>query len=233
MRLGVGVEFSDSRLPKGAVVGPLIVCGAVFDEADLHKLKELGVKDSKLLSPNQRERMRDGIEKLAKVFIIEKLQPWDIDTGRGDGINLNRLEVLKFVSIVNKAFEKFSVGRVVIDSPDPNLPKFNLMLSNLIRRDNLRIVAEHKADINHIECSAASVLAKTERDADIEVLKTKYGDFGAGYPSDPKCIDWLKDRLEIGKLPDIVRHSWDTIANLKDKKLQKDLKKFFEKVKEA
>ncbi len=218
---------------RGSVIGPLVVCGAVFDENDLPKLKELGVKDSKLLSPSQREKMRGGIEKLAKIFIIEKLQPWDIDMGRGDGINLNRLEVLKFINIVNKAFEKFNVDKVIIDAPDPNLPKFNLMLSNLIKRENLRIVAEHHADLNHIECSAASVLAKTTRDEDIEILKAKYGDFGAGYPSDPKCIEWLRNRLEVGKLPDIVRHSWDTVSNLKDKKLQNDLKKFFGAVKEA
>ena len=73
-------------------------------------------------------------------------------------------------------------------------------------------------------------MAKTTRDADIKILKTKYGDFGTGYPSDPKCIKWLKNRLDLeGKLPDMVRHSWDTISVLKDRKLQKNLKKFFVK----
>ncbi len=229
MKLGVGAEFADSRLPKGAVIGPLVVCGAVFEESDLVKLKAMNVKDSKMLSPSQREKMRGGIEKLAKAVIIEKLQPWDIDVGRGDGTNLNRLEVLKFIEIINTAFRTLKIDKVVIDAPDPNLPKFRLMLGNLIKRENLEIIAEHYADANHIECSAASVMAKTTRDADIELLKTKHGDFGAGYPSDPKCIEWLKDRLEVGKLPDIVRHSWNTISVLKGKKLQKDLKKFLEK----
>ncbi|MBI4177322.1 MAG: ribonuclease HII [Candidatus Aenigmarchaeota archaeon] len=226
MKLGVGCKFCFS-LPKGAVIGPLVVCGAVFDESDLPKLKELGVKDSKLLSPPQRERLRAGIEKLAKAIIIEKLQSWDIDISRGSGTDLNRLETLKFVSIVNRAFESLRVGKVVIDAPDPNLPKFRLMLASLIRRDSLEMVVEHHADLNHIECSAASIIAKTERDSDIENLKTKYGDFGAGYPSDPKCVEWLKNQLELGKLPDIVRHSWDTVAVLKDRKLQKSLEKFF------
>lgn len=214
---------------RGAVIGPLVVCGVVFDESDLPKLKELGVKDSKMLSPSQREKLKGGIEKLAKVVVIEKLHPWDIDLGRGDGTNLNRLEVLKFVGIVNKAFLKLKVDKVIIDAPDPNLPKFRLMLGNLIKRENLQVVAEHHADANHVECSAASVMAKTARDADIELLKTKHGDFGTGYPSDPKCVEWLKNRLDVeGKLPDIVRHSWDTVSILKDKRLQRDLKKFFE-----
>ncbi len=214
---------------RGAVIGPLIVCGAVFEESDLAKLKAMNVKDSKQLSPSQREKMRGGIEKLAKAVIIEKLQPWDIDVGRGDGTNLNRLEVLKFIEIVNKAFLKLKVDKVVIDAPDPNLPKFRLMLSALIKRGNLEIIAEHYADSKYVECSAASVMAKTTRDADIELLKTKYGDFGTGYPSDPKCVEWLKNRLVVGGLPDIVRHSWGTISVLKGKKLQESLKKFFEK----
>ncbi|MBI4168023.1 MAG: ribonuclease HII [Candidatus Aenigmarchaeota archaeon] len=211
---------------RGAVLGPLVVCGAVFDENDLPKLKELGVKDSKMLSPSQREKMRGGIEKFAKAVIIEKLQPWDIDIGRGDGTNLNRLEVMKFLEIINKSFEKMRVGRVIIDAPDPNLPKFRLMLSALIKRDSLEIIAEHYADSKYVECSAASVIAKVTRDSAIEKLKEKHGDFGTGYPSDPKCVEWLKNSLEVGKLPDIVRHSWDTISVLKGKKLQKDLKKF-------
>lgn len=229
MRLGVGGKSLDFCLPKGAVIGPLVVCGAVFEESDLAKLKAMNVKDSKMLSPSQRDKLKGGIEKLAKAVIIEKLQPWEIDEKRGGGTNLNRLETLKFIEIINKAFDKIRIQRVVIDVPDPNLQKFRLMLSNLIKRENLEIVAEHYADSKYVECSAASVLAKVERDASIESLKTRYGDFGAGYPSDPKCIEWLKGRLEVGKLPDIVRHSWDTVSVLKGKKLQKDLKKFLEK----
>ncbi len=207
----------------------MVVCGAVFDEADLAALKVMNVKDSKLLSPSQRERLKGGIEKLAKAVIIEKLESWEIDEKRSEGTNLNRLETLKFIEIINKAFEKTQIQRVVIDVPDPNLQKFRLMLANLIRREGLEIVAEHYADSKYIECSAASVLAKVERDASIEILKAQYGDFGSGYPSDPKCIEWLKDRLDVGELPKIVRHSWDTISVLKDKKLQKDLSRFFKK----
>lgn len=208
------------------MIGSLVVCGAVFDENDLPKLKQLGVKDSKLLSPHQRERLEGEIRKIAKDIVVEKIEPWDIDKKRGDGINLNRLEVIRFIRVIDRSFEKVKIGRVIIDSPDPNLPKFRLMLANLIRRGGLEVIAEHYADSKYIECSAASVVAKVTRDNEIESLKEKYGDFGAGYPSDPKCIEWLENRLAVGELPEIVRHSWDTISNLKNKKLQKDLKKF-------
>ncbi|MBI3412875.1 MAG: ribonuclease HII [Candidatus Aenigmarchaeota archaeon] len=222
MALTLGIDEAG----RGSVIGSLVVCGAVFDENDLPKLKQLGVKDSKLLSPHQRERLEGEIRKIAKDIVVEKIEPWDIDKKRGDGINLNRLEVIRFIRVIDRSFEKVKIGRVIIDSPDPNLPKFRLMLANLIRRGGLEVIAEHYADSKYIECSAASVVAKVTRDNEIESLKEKYGDFGAGYPSDPKCIEWLENRLAVGELPEIVRHSWDTISNLKNKKLQKDLKKF-------
>ncbi|MFH0889665.1 MAG: ribonuclease HII [Candidatus Aenigmatarchaeota archaeon] len=212
---------------RGAVLGSLVICGAVFEESDLPSLKLINVKDSKLLSPLQRRTLKPQIEKIAKMVMIEKLEAHEIDEKRAAGTNLNMLETLKFVSIINAVFKKMDIGKVVIDVPDTNLKKYNRMLSGLIKRDDLKIVGEHHADLNHVECSAASVIAKVTRDAEIEELKKDYGDFGAGYPSDPKCINWLKERLKAdGSLPKIVRHSWETVAKLNKKKSQTTFSKF-------
>jgi len=215
---------------RGPVVGPLIICGAVFDERGLAKLKALQVKDSKMHSPAQRRRLKAEIEKLAKFVVIERLEPWEIDQKRSDGTNLNRLETLKFIAAINKTFESIQINRVVIDVPDPNLKKYKAMITNLIKRDNLEIVAEHRADEKYIECSAASIIAKVTRDSEIDELKKEYGDFGAGYPSDPKCIEWLKNWLKTHKkFPKIVRHSWETISDLVDKKEQTKIGDFRKK----
>ena len=40
---------------KGPVIGPMVLAGIVIEEKELPKLKEMGVKDSKLLTPKQRE----------------------------------------------------------------------------------------------------------------------------------------------------------------------------------
>ncbi|MBI1971680.1 MAG: ribonuclease HII [Candidatus Aenigmarchaeota archaeon] len=222
----------DFCLPKGAVVGPLVVCGAVFEEGDLPKLKELGVKDSKQLSPARREHLKGRIERLAKLVVLAKLEPWEIDKKRGDGVNLNRLETLKFIEIINAAFRGLKIDRVVIDVPDPNLAKFRLMLTNLIKREGLEIIAEHYADSKYLECSAASVLAKVARDEEIETLKTQYGDFGSGYPSDAKCARWLESYVNGGKrLPKIVRMSWETVSDIFLKHRQSGLKDFGRKKK--
>ena len=45
-----------------------------------------------------------------------------------------------------------------------------------------------------MSCSAASIIAKTTRDAEIEKIKKKIGiDFGSGYTSDPVTCKFLKE----------------------------------------
>ncbi|MBW2977396.1 ribonuclease HII, partial [Candidatus Woesearchaeota archaeon] len=40
---------------RGPVIGPMVMCGVVMHEKDLSKLDAIGVKDSKLMTPKQRE----------------------------------------------------------------------------------------------------------------------------------------------------------------------------------
>ena len=61
-----------------------------------------------------------------------------------------------------------------------------------------------KADANYRVTSAASIIAKQTRDMQIaqwewqEPTVAALGldkNFGSGYPGDPPCVDWMKDRL--------------------------------------
>jgi ribonuclease HII len=62
--------------------------------------------------------------------------------------------------------------------------------------------------------AAASIIAKTTRDGIVESLHNDYGDFGSGYPSDPKTKAYILEMLAKESLPCIVRKSWKTIGNL-------------------
>ncbi len=63
--------------------------------------------------------------------------------------------------------------------------------------------------------SAASIIAKVIRDTIINELHREYGDFGSGYPSDPRTIRFLKNWVrEHGDLPPIVRRSWSTVKKI-------------------
>ncbi|MEM3612884.1 MAG: ribonuclease HII, partial [Candidatus Bathyarchaeia archaeon] len=64
--------------------------------------------------------------------------------------------------------------------------------------------------------SAASIIAKVERDREIAELKAKYGDFGCGYPTDPKTLAFLRRCLENFKeYPEFVRRSWKPAKKIK------------------
>jgi len=77
----------------------------------------------------------------------------------------------------------------------------------------------HQADATYPVVSAASIIAKVRRDELIEELKKEWcTDFGSGYPSDPKTKEFLLKwgTEHCGEFPDIVRHSWQTIENIRE-----------------
>jgi ribonuclease HII len=83
----------------------------------------------------------------------------------------------------------------------------------------VEIVSEHKADKNYPIVSAASIIAKVERDKAIAELKDLHGDFGCGYPTDPKTVAFLKQCVEKSEeYPDFVRKSWKPAKRAKKEK---------------
>jgi ribonuclease HII len=78
------------------------------------------------------------------------------------------------------------------------------------------MVCEKKADVKYPVVSAASILAKVRRDRIVASYKESYGDFGSGYPSDWRTVEFLKDLLEKTEdLPPFVRQSWSTIRRMR------------------
>jgi ribonuclease HII len=67
--------------------------------------------------------------------------------------------------------------------------------------------------------SAASILAKVERDREIAALRGVYGDFGSGYLTDQKTILFLKRWLQThDEYPSCVRKSWKPAKQVKNEK---------------
>jgi ribonuclease HII len=197
---------------RGAVLGPLVIAGVSFREKDIPKLKKLGVRDSKELTPKQRESLSEKIEKIAKDIIIMKVGPCKIDSYQKQGVNLNRVEAMKMSTIV----DCLNAHKTYVDGPEINLDKFKRVLGKMLKFGT-ELVVEHKADTNYPVVSAASIIAKVERDNEMEELRKKYGAEGTGYPSDERTIEWMKAYLkENKKFPEegLVRHSWITTKDL-------------------
>ncbi|MCK5562913.1 ribonuclease HII, partial [Candidatus Bathyarchaeota archaeon] len=80
---------------RGAVIGPLVIAGVLIGEKDLPRLRELGVRDSKRLSPVRREQLDEEIKKLALKYHVIKLLPVEIDKVVETGRKLHRLNRLE------------------------------------------------------------------------------------------------------------------------------------------
>ncbi|HLC86584.1 MAG TPA: ribonuclease HII [Candidatus Nanoarchaeia archaeon] len=207
---------------RGPVIGPMIMAGVLIEENDLDKLKSIGVKDSKLLTQKQRERICKEIVKIVKDYKIIKVYPEEVDKAvMSDGVsNLNFLEGEKMAEIINY----LKPDQVVVDCPSNNKKAFAQFLKNKIKI-NSSLRCEHHADKNFVAVGAASILAKCAREEEVLLIKKRIGiDFGSGYVSDPKTKQFLKENWN--KYPEIFRHSWapyQEYASGKKSKKQKTL----------
>ena len=205
---------------RGPVIGPMVMAICAIPEEEEYKLKQLGVKDSKLLSPRQRDSMFDEIKKLC-VHSIIILQAKDIDSALNNpSTNLNLLEAETSAKLINA----IKCDKVTLDCPSTNISAYTNFVKAKIRKKDVQVIAEHKADVNHVIVGAASILAKVTRDREIEKIKKEIKvDFGSGYPSDPNTVAFLKDNWNKY---DIFRKTWATYKKLAEAKSQKGLDEF-------
>jgi ribonuclease HII len=208
---------------RGAVAGPLVVAGVCCDKSTESMLRKMGVKDSKLLTPEKRERLAEAIEKTVKDIVVLKVGACKIDSHRRGGMNLNQIEGMKMAEVASY----LRPHKVYIDSPDRNISKFKSFLQKMIQHDP-EIILEHKADLNYPVVAAASIIAKVERDKDMKKLVEEHGNLGSGYPSDPLTVEWLKKWISVNReFPVFVRRSWLPAEVMEKEKLQTRLSSWF------
>lgn len=199
---------------RGCLLGPLVVAGVSASRSGVAKLKELGVKDSKRLSAKRRERLYPEILKAASRVYWTNITPTEIDDVVFNGKRLRKLNYLEAVYFA-RVIDKLGASRVTVDASDILASRFGKdVSSNLGAR--CRVVSLHKADRDFPVVSAASIVAKVQRDRQVELLRQEEGDFGSGYPSDPVTKEFFSRWMKRGDpLPPYVRKSWKTWANLK------------------
>ena len=198
------------------------MCGAFIEDNDMPKLLKLGPKDSKLLTAEQREELFPKLKKALKHYKVFILQPQEIDKAvhGHDGLNLNKLEAHKQAEILNE----FNPDKAIIDCPSNNIKSYRLQLLKLLKNKKVELVLEHNAE-RYPLVAAASIIAKVTGDREIEKLKKQIGiDFGSGYMSDPKTVEFLKNNFE--NYPELFRKSWFPYKELVNKKFQKNLSDF-------
>lgn len=194
---------------RGCVIGPLVVAGVSASPAGVRRLKSLGVRDSKKLSARQREALYPDIMKASASVSWFAIPPAEIDSVvfRGEKLRkLNYLEAVYFARVI----DTLGARRVTVDASDVIPQRFGDNISDNLKSE-CRIRSVHKADRDFPIVSAASIVAKVERDRQVALLRELHGDFGSGYPSDPVTKAFFSDRVGRGEpLPSFVRKSWKT-----------------------
>ncbi|MGA9388090.1 MAG: ribonuclease HII [Candidatus Bathyarchaeia archaeon] len=199
---------------RGCAIGPLVIAGVLMDEGDLPKLIELGVKDSKLLSAHRREVLAPEIKRVARSYEVVKLSPQQIDDVVLNGRKLRRLNWLEAQTMA-KVIEVLRPDKAYVDASDVLEERFKADILDCLPF-RIPIVSEHEADRTYPIVSAASIIAKVERDREIAELAKVHGDFGSGYPADPRTTGFLQQCLKkTGEYPDFVRRSWKPVKKVK------------------
>lgn len=192
---------------RGSVLGPLVIAGVSIEHAKIKHLSDIGVRDSKQLSPAARKRLYKKIIKFVDDYYVASIQPKTID----HSVSKNRLNHLE-AQYMAKVISKLKPNSSYVDSCDVNPTRFGREVSKLAKTG--RIYSRHHADSRFTVVSAASIIAKVTRDKAIERLRKKY-DLGSGYPSDSKTTQFVRDWIVTHKkTPQFVRTSWKPVKML-------------------
>ncbi|KAL6234246.1 hypothetical protein BDW75DRAFT_170134 [Aspergillus navahoensis] len=218
---------------RGPVLGPMVYSAFYLPSSLHHSLlsKEYNFDDSKVLTAGVRANlMRILCTQGSSLYescgwATKLLSARDISSGMmrpaAAVYNLNAQAMDATIELIRGVVEwsKLNVREVYIDTvgnPASYQRKLQMMFPSL------RITVAKKADSLYPCVSAASVVAKVTRDIALEVCYDIYkengreGDgWGSGYPSDSKCIGWLRNNMDpVFGWGNECRFSWGTAKEM-------------------
>ncbi|MCJ7429556.1 MAG: ribonuclease HII [Candidatus Nanohaloarchaeota archaeon QJJ-5] len=203
----------------------MFIGGVAIAEEKLHRLENLGLKDSKKLTDERRKELGPVIAEHAAETTVKEITASEIDELRAI-MSLNAIEIRGFARVI----EDLEPDAVIIDLPEPNAETFGKKLQAAVDETvgTIDITAEHEADDTYPIVSGASILAKNAREAHVNELHEKYDrDFASGYPHDTPTIEFLEDYCEKhGHLPPETRTSWSTAQRIKEQHEQASIDSF-------
>ncbi|OJJ06410.1 hypothetical protein ASPVEDRAFT_45819 [Aspergillus versicolor CBS 583.65] len=226
---------------RGPVLGPMVY-GAFYLPNSLHHsllAKEYSFNDSKVLTAGVRANLTrilctQGSHLYESCgWTTKLLSARDISSGMmrpaagvGGVYNLNAQAMDATIELIRGVVEerKMNVREVYIDTVG-NPASYQKKLEMVF--PSLKITVAKKADSLYPCVSAASVVAKVTRDVALEVLYEAFregsgetGDgWGSGYPSDSKCVGWMRNNMDaIFGWGNECRFSWGTAKEMLETK---------------
>jgi ribonuclease HII len=148
---------------RGPLAGPVIAAAVILDPWQPIQ----GLADSKQLSPSQREQLADLIRTRARAWALGRAEVEEIDS-----INILQASLLAMQRAV-----------AALDT----VPELALVDGNRAPRLGCRVQTIVKGDATVPAISAASILAKVARDAEMCALEVRFPGYGfamhKGYPT--------------------------------------------------
>jgi len=151
-------EVGIDEVGRGAVFGPVFSAVVVLNEKNKFILKQLGVKDSKKLTPQKRELLLPKILLLSSDYGIGQSSVREIDK-----LGIRAATELSMIRALKKLKEKPS--ELTIDGPLLLRP-WDGMQKNIVSGDS-----------KFISIASASIVAKVYRDDLMERLEKKYSGY--------------------------------------------------------
>lgn len=224
---------------RGPVLGPMVY-SAFYLPINLHHsllAQDHSFDDSKALTPGVRANLMRALNTPGNAlfescgYAIKVLSARDISSGMmrpGTAIyNLNAQAMDATIEIIRGVVEDrgVDVREVYIDTIG-NPTTYQQKLERIF--PSLKITVAKKADSLYPCVSAASVAAKVTRDVALEVLyeailrlqesdnaSTASEGWGSGYPSDSKCVGWLRRNMDpVFGWGNECRFSWGTAKEM-------------------
>ncbi|KAJ5693313.1 hypothetical protein N7462_002736 [Penicillium macrosclerotiorum] len=223
---------------RGPVLGPMVY-SAFYLPMDLHHpllADEHRFDDSKVLTPGVRAKLMRLLNTPGQNlhdscgYAIKVLSARDISSGMMKPntavYNLNAQAMDATIEIIRGVVEErgIDVREVYIDTIG-NPATYQQKLERIF--PSLKITVAKKADSLYPCVSAASVAAKVTRDVALEVLyeairpaqdsdgASAPEGWGSGYPSDSKCVGWLRRNMNpVFGWGNECRFSWGTAKEM-------------------
>lgn len=222
-------ELGIDEAGRGPALGPMVYGCCCWPISLKETLSSIGFFDSKQVTKENREYFYGILQQLNKkcLYIEEKiLHPAVLSDSmlRTTGENLNQISYSTVFFLIKSALSKLNILKVYVDTVGK--PQFftKLLEEEFALSPQLDFTATEKADAKFPVVSAASIVAKVNRDYCVENWQFKENsqisrNFGSGYPSDPYTVKWLEESCDqVFGYGDFVRYSWKTIQTLLEKK---------------
>ncbi len=161
---------------KGDYFGYLIVAGVVVDEDTEKRLKELGVKDSKMLSDSTVLRMSTAIKRICRHDIV-RISPEKYNNLQKKFKNLNKLLAWGHAQVIENLLQKDMADYVVLDKfGDEKYVKDAIREKEKRNKvvKGIKIVQKIRGE-SDIAVAAASVLARAEFLRTLKMLSMEVG----------------------------------------------------------